>query len=173
MKPDQPLRLMVFTHLEGKIGLRNIAEGHHDDRRADFGNGGIEMKALHEEFQENIIEEYCAQHRQEVAEKLRSTSHRGTLENDVSRERKANGEGEYEGKYECGDMGTDRHEGQHKVLLPENEVIADKKKENIKGGIRPAAGGIPESQLVHEPAERRVEKIDDIFDGLSHGWGNI
>lgn len=65
-------------------------------------------------------------------------------------------------------MRTDGDKRQDQVLLPEDKIVADEKQENIQDGIGTSAGSIPESELVHHLAEGRIEKIDELFNRLSH-----
>jgi hypothetical protein len=55
-------------------------------------------------------------------------------------------------------------ESQVQIMLVQDEIITYEVSEDIQQRIRPPAGGIPESLQRHEPAERRIEKINERYD---------
>jgi hypothetical protein len=63
---------------------------------------------------------------------------------------------------------TDGHERQDQILFPEDKIVAYEKQENVQDRVGSTAGGIPERELVHHLTERRIEKINKLFDRLLH-----
>lgn len=70
MLPGATESFVVATHFESEIGLAQVTESHHNHRCADLSHCWIKMKFLHEDFQEDIVQQDRAQHGQEIAEKL-------------------------------------------------------------------------------------------------------
>jgi ribosome-associated translation inhibitor RaiA len=78
----------------------------------------------------------------------------------VPHKKKASRETHAERDDESGYMGFKNEKAKVQVLLVEDEIIADKKNENIQESIGAAACRIAKSLNRHEFSKRRIEKIN-------------
>jgi hypothetical protein len=126
------------------------------------------MKYFHEEFEKDIIEEKAAEHREGVAEQLNPACYHRPLEYHVPVQQESDGECHAEGKQEGCDMRADGHEWQMHHLFPEDEIVTDEEQEDVKQCIRATAGRITICHPVHEPAEKGIRLIEELFYNSGH-----
>lgn len=142
--------------------LGKVAEGHHNHRNQHFGNSGVEVQLLHEQFDEEDIHQYANGHNGKVTEQLHPSAQAGSGEGDVflqqETNRKTTAEGNKYGRY----VRTEGDKTQIEVLFVQYKVVADEVHKNIQRiGCR-TAKGIAEQLLAHKTAERRVKEGNGI-----------
>jgi len=152
--------------LEGIILLREVTEGHYDDRGEDLRHGRINMPALHEQLDEDIVQQQTDDHQHEIAEQLHPSLQRGFREDDIPHQKEPCGKADAESHDDGGDIRLEDHKAKIHILLVQNEIIADGESKDVDKNIGPAAGRIPEGLQGHDPPENGVEKINKGYDPL-------
>lgn len=147
--------------------LGEIAESHYDQRGQDFGNGGENMKLLHKEFDENIIEQDTNEYHQKVAEQLHPPPKTGAGENHIMHEQKARREADTKSQDESHDIGTHGQGTPVYNLFMQQIMIADVEEHNVQQGIGTTTGRIAKSLQRHELPERGIKKINKGDDQLA------
>lgn len=140
--------------------LGKIAEGHHYQRGQDFGNGGENMKLLHKELDENIVEQDTNEYHQKVAEQLHPSPKIGAGKNHITHEQESRREADTKSQDKSHDVGTHRQGTPVYDLFMQQIMIADIKEQNVQQGIGTPAGRIAKSLQRHELPERGIKKID-------------
>jgi hypothetical protein len=159
--------LFIFS-FEREILLGQVTERDNDYCREYLRDGGIDMELLHEELDEDIVEPQTDHHQDEVSEQLHPAMEDGLGEYDILVEKIARGEADGEGHDKREDIGGNSNKTQVHIPFMQDKIIADCIHDDIQYGIGTSANGIAEGLNRHQLAERRVEKINKIYDPLFH-----
>jgi hypothetical protein len=146
--------------LERKILLSEVAERNDDNRSKDLRDGSIEMELLDEELDKNIVQSQADHHEQKVPEQLHAAQQDRVGKNDILIQEVPGGKTYAERHQKGKDIGGDRDDAKVDKSFVENEVIANKIKEDIQQGIRASADRVAEGLNGHQLAERGVKEID-------------
>lgn len=117
------------------------------------------MEYIHEQLEENIIEDQATQHNCEIFPQLRPFRHGGFLEDNITAQVKTNRKCNRKADQESCDMGADRQEADMDRRLAKNEIIGNEEKADIQQGIESAAGSVAESLKWHDAPEHRIEQV--------------
>jgi len=159
--------LFIFC-FEREVLLGQVTEGDHDHCREYLRDGGIDMELLHEQLDEDIVEPQTDHHQDEVSEQLHPAMEDGLGEYDILVEKIARGEADGEGHDKGENIGGNGNKTQVHIPFVQDKIIADGVHDDIQYRVGTPANGIAEGLNRHELAERRVEKINKIYDPLFH-----
>lgn len=162
--PVRSLSVCGFTAqlagLKGKIPLDNVAVGNHNHRGEDLRKGWPEIKYLHKQFQQRVVEQDGTAHGYGVPEQLDAPAKGAGGKGDVFGKQEPGGKGDGEHKQECGDVRTDGHKAQVHDLLVEDKIVKHEIQENIQHQVGAPGGGIPESFGRDKRPEGYIHPID-------------
>jgi hypothetical protein len=124
------------------------------------------MELLHEELDEDDVQPDTDDHQYKISEKLHPSMQRTAGEDDISIEEKPRGKAYAKCNDDRGDIRRDRPGTQMDIVLVQDIVITEPIHHDIQQRGSTAASRIPEGLQRHEPAERRVKKINKIDNPL-------
>jgi hypothetical protein len=159
---------MIF---ERKIFLRQITENDHYARSDDFCNSWIDVEFLNKQADKAIIQQDAKYNQEEIPEKLYSAVEAGTRKYNISHQEEPCWKTDQERHDKSGDIWFECQKANMQYLFMQDEIIADKKHENIQYCIGSSAGSIAESLYGHQLSEGWVEKINKRNDLLF--WHNF
>jgi hypothetical protein len=159
--------LFIFC-FEREILLGQVTEGDHDHCREYLRDGGIDVELLYEQLDEDIVEPQADHHQDEVSEQLHPAMEDGLGEYDILVEKIARGEADGEGHNKGKNIGGNGNKTHIDIPFMQDKIITDSIHDDIQYGVGTPADGITKGLKRHELAERRVEKINKIYDPLFH-----
>lgn len=90
------------------------------------------MEFFNEQTDKKIVQQYTNNHQQEIAEKLYTAMETGSWEHNMTHHKKTSGKAHHKRHDKCCDIGFERQWAYVQHMLLQNEIITDKKNENVK-----------------------------------------
>jgi hypothetical protein len=149
--------------------LREIVEENDDARGGDLGNGFVPVEALHEELEENIVDDQAADDDQHIPRELYLAPQVRTMKGDVHAQVKTDREGNEEGHEKRGIVRLQRNEADMDDGLFKYKIIGDRIDKEAQNGIGAAAGRVMIGLQGHEPPEDGIENIQHLKDRRTYG----
>ena len=119
------------------------------------------MCLFYQDLQQDEVQRQVKQADHKITKQLYPALHFRVAENDVFRHEEPYRESDAEGNEQGGTVRLGRIEEQVQFFSFQDIFIADIVDNEPKQGVGPAGGGVAERLQVHEPPERRIEKIND------------
>ena len=136
-----------------------IAEADNDYSSKNLRNSWEYVELFHKELDKNIVKQHAYRHQQKTPEQLYPPMKRGIVKNNIAHQKKAGRKAHDKSDDERHYVRTNGHGPDVHNLFVEDIVITDKKCDNIKQGISPAADNIPECLGRNIPPERNIKII--------------
>ena len=162
------VRILLYPRFKRKVLLRKITKANYDERGKYFRYGWINMELLHEQLQEHIVQANACKHQQEVPRELNPSPQVALREYHITTEIKTHGKRDAKRRQKRSYVRADSKRCHVHHLLFKNEVVADKKDEDIQRGIEASTCCIPKCLQWHKPAKQGVENIYKAEYELSH-----